>query len=160
MLLFGHIGITLGSFYIISRLTKHDFDYRFVLIGSLLPDILDKLVGRVALPLGSGRLFGHTLLFVLVLALISLWKRKALTLSLASALHLAEDEMWEQPKILLWPIFGNFPTSDPIPLYQYILTILKEYTSSLSYTFISEVVGLMIILAIGSKKILTKFYRS
>lgn len=76
MLLFGHLGITLalasGLDKIIASGKGKGFsrlvDYRLVLIGSMLPDIIDKPLG-IAFPaaLGSGRTVAHTFLFLFLL---------------------------------------------------------------------------------------------
>ena len=78
MLLFGHIGITLGIAWFIESKLRVKIDYKLIIIGSLLPDIIDKPVGMILLPLENGRVFGHTLLFVLILLLIGLKYRKSL----------------------------------------------------------------------------------
>jgi len=49
MLLFGHLGITLGVFIglriLIPRL-KSLIDLRYLVIGALLPDLIDKPIGK------------------------------------------------------------------------------------------------------------------
>jgi len=42
-------------------------NYLFVALGAILPDLIDKPIGRILLgeSVANGRLFGHTLLFVL-----------------------------------------------------------------------------------------------
>jgi len=148
MLLFGHIGITLGIAYLIEAKLKVKIDYRLVIVGSLLPDIIDKPVGMILLPLENGRVFGHTLLFILILLLIGLKYRKSLFLSFASFFHLIEDEIWNEPETLFWPLLGfKFPAKEHTSFYEYIERILSEYTPSLSHVFISEVIGFIIILA-------------
>jgi len=148
MLLFGHIGITLGIAWLIESKLKVKIDYKLIAIGSLLPDIIDKPVGMILLPLNNGRVFGHTLLFVLILLLIGLKYRKSLFLSFASFLHLIEDEIWNEPETLFWPLFGfEFPAKEHLSFYEYLSKILSEYTPSLSHVFISEVIGLIMILA-------------
>jgi len=148
MLLFGHIGITLGVAWLIESKLRVKIDYRQIVIGSLLPDMIDKPVGMILLPLNNGRIFGHTLLFVLILLIISLKYRKFLFLSFASFLHLIEDEIWNEPETLFWPLLGfEFPAKEHSSFYEYIERILSEYTPSLSYVFISEVIGFIIILA-------------
>jgi hypothetical protein len=78
MFIFGHIGITLGIAFIIFqfvlprigiRLKK--INYLFVALGAILPDLIDKPIGRILLgeSVANGRLFGHTLLFILLLKL-------------------------------------------------------------------------------------------
>ena len=61
MILFGHIGITLGIAYLIKTKLKVKIDYRLIFIGSKLPDIIHKPVDMILLPLNYGRIFGHTL---------------------------------------------------------------------------------------------------
>ncbi len=134
MLILGHVGITLGAAVLLNRaLVKHHrlpaigrnpkswltalgnrIDIRILLIGSLLPDFIDKPVGQLLLrdTLNSGRIFCHTLLFVIVLTLAGVClyqaRRKTwlLVLSGGSFAHLVFDEMWLRPRTLFWPIFG------------------------------------------------------
>lgn len=160
MLLFGHIGLTIGIFYIVSLLTKRKFSYPLVIVGSILPDLIDKPLGRAILPLGSGRLIGHTLAFLLILIIIGIllglsWEM--LTIALADGLHLAEDRMWEQPAILLWPLLGGFQVHKAVSINDYVLGLLREFYPAFSITFISEAVGfgiLMALFAIQVKKYL------
>jgi len=150
MLLFGHIGLTLGIFYFISLLTKRKFSYPLIIVGSILPDLIDKPLGRIILPLGSGRLIGHTLMFLLILIIIGLFLGlywQMLMLALADALHLIEDRMWEQPAILLWPLLGGFQFHEAISINDYILGLLQGFQPSFSITFVSEVAGFVILLA-------------
>lgn len=77
MLLFGHIGITLGIAWFAESKLKVKMDYKLIIIGSLLPDIIDKPAGMILLPLENGRVFGHTLLFILLLLIIGLKYRKS-----------------------------------------------------------------------------------
>jgi inner membrane protein len=89
-------------------------DIRLLLIGSLLPDIIDKPVGHFFFPdtFGTGRIFCHTLLFLILITLGGLylyWSRKKtwlLVLSFGTFTHLILDGMWLHPKTLLWPLYG------------------------------------------------------
>ena len=147
MLLFGHIGITLGIAWFAESRLKIKIDYRLIVVGSLLPDIIDKPVGMILLPLNNGRVFGHTLLFILIFLLTGLKYRKSLFLSFASFLHLIEDKMWSEPQTLFWPLLGfEFPAKGYASFYDYLSGILSEYKPSLSHVFISEVMGLAVIL--------------
>jgi len=158
MLIFGHIGLTLGIAWFVESKLKIRMDYRLILVGSLLPDIIDKPVGMILLPLNNGRVFGHTLLFLTILLLIGLKYRK-LSLAFASFLHLVEDEMWNEPETLFWP-FTSFPAKEHVSLYEYALKIISEYIPSPSHTFISEVIGLIIILAfLKRRKLIDPFSR-
>ena len=147
MLLFGHIGITLGIAWFVESKLKVKMDYMLIILGSLLPDIIDKPLGMIILPLHNGRVFAHTLLFVLILLAIGLRYRKSLFLSFASLLHLIEDRMWNEPQTLFWPLLGfEFPAKEHASFCNYLSRILMEYIPSFSYVFVSEVVGATIIL--------------
>jgi hypothetical protein len=153
MLLFGHIGITLGVVWLTETWLTEKFkvrvDYSLIFIGSLLPDIIDKPVGMILLPLNNGRVFGHTLLFILIFLLIGLkYRKSSLALAFTSFLHLLQDEMWNEPETFLWPLLGfELPAKEHSSFYEYIKRIISEYTPSLSHIFISEVIGFTIILA-------------
>ncbi len=81
MLIFGHIGVTLGVFFglgiFIPRL-RTTIDSKYLAIGALLPDLIDKPLGRVifASTFENGRIIGHTLFFSLILFLIGLYLYK------------------------------------------------------------------------------------
>lgn len=89
-------------------------DYRLVLVGSLLPDIIDKPIGTLFFRnfFSNGRIFSHTLLFlaILTVAAVYLYRKKGQTwlvaLSFGTFLHLILDEMWLAPRTLLWPVYG------------------------------------------------------
>ena len=78
MLLFGHLFVTLGIFFglaiFIPRL-KTVINPRYLAIGAILPDLIDKPIGEVifASTFGNGRIVGHTLLFSLLLFLAGLY---------------------------------------------------------------------------------------
>ncbi len=89
-------------------------DIRILLLGSLLPDLIDKPLGHLLFreTFSTGRIFGHTSLFLLVISLAGLWlyrrKKKTwlLVLSFGTFTHLVFDQMWLTPGTLLWPLFG------------------------------------------------------
>jgi hypothetical protein len=78
MFIFGHIGVTLGVFFglgiFLPRL-KTIIDPKYLVIGALLPDLIDKPLGRVifASTIANGRIIGHTLLFALLIFLMGLY---------------------------------------------------------------------------------------
>jgi len=90
------------------------FDIRLLLIGSLLPDIIDKLVGQVFFKetFSNGRIFSHTLLFLILLTAAGfyLYRRRSqtglLALAFGTLTHLIFDQMWHVPQTLFWPLFG------------------------------------------------------
>ena len=131
MLLFGHTGITLGAAALVTgalngrkeklswfaRLSKY-FDIRLLMVGSMLPDIIDKPVGQYFFreTFQNGRIFSHTLLFLLVLTAVGLYLLKAhkqawmMALAAGTATHLILDQMWKIPGTLFWPLMGlKFP---------------------------------------------------
>jgi len=159
MLFFGHLGITLGLFLgcgiLIPRL-RVLIDPRYLAIGALLPDLIDKPAGRVifASMLANGRIIGHTILFSLFLALIGVYlyeKNKdyrGLALASGSFLHLLEDQMWTQPLTFFWPLFGlSFPRdSTDYTGLEYLLRMFeKSFEPEFSQTFIAEILGIGII---------------
>ena len=95
----GHMGWSVAVAFAVVFVQKSSsstwiwsIDYRLVMVGALLPDLLDKpLALWLAFP---GRTFGHTLLFGVLLLVVSLiilgftGSRGFLVLSLASAGHL------------------------------------------------------------------------
>ena len=86
-------------------------DYRLVLLGSLLPDLVDKPVSWWLWPEVTGRNLGHTGLLQLALVALGLafatrGRYGLLVLALASAGHLLLDRMWEVPSVLAWPTQG------------------------------------------------------
>lgn len=154
MLIFGHVGITLGVGMTLSglqnflhpvittqnkaedplsspsnkgRTQNHSMinnsffvslvnriDIRTLLVGSLLPDIIDKPVGQWLLTeyFSNGRIFGHTLIFLILITFWGLFfyryygKTWFLFLSFGTFMHLILDQMWHTPRTLLWPILG------------------------------------------------------
>ena len=162
MLLFGHIGVTLGIFFglgIFVPRIRTIIDPRYLAIGALLPDLIDKPLGRVifASTFENGRIIGHTLLSSFVLFLIGLYlynkKRDIKVLSLASGsfFHLMEDQMWAKPATLFWPFLGlSFPKdhSDYTGI-EYLSNMLeKSFELEFSRAFIPEITGMVAYLII------------
>ncbi len=142
MLLFAHTGITVGLTWLAQESaarigalsirrnaklpaeqrgvdppvekTMPGLDYRLLLVGSMLPDIIDKPLGIWLMreSLSNGRIFSHTLLFAGLLLGVGLYlclmRRRVgvLCLALGTLVHLILDEMWLTPSTLLWPLYG------------------------------------------------------
>ncbi|MCL0057975.1 metal-dependent hydrolase [Dehalococcoidales bacterium] len=89
-------------------------DIRLLLLGSLLPDIIDKPIGQFLFidTFSNGRIFCHTLLFLILITLAGYYlyqnrgKLWLLILSLGTFMHLIQDQMWLEPRTLLWPLYG------------------------------------------------------
>lgn len=121
-------------------------DIRFLFIGALLPDIIDKPLGHLFFreALGNGRIFAHTLLFVIVIALIGLYLYRSrgqlwlLAIAFGTMVHLILDQMWQAPETLLWPVFGfAFPKGD---VTGWIPGILETLLSNPA-VYITEMIG-------------------
>jgi inner membrane protein len=151
MQLFAHVGITLGSAWVLQKAagrirrgilkrkpeyiaaanfgesttevdssqasTANWLDYRFLLLGSLLPDIIDKPLGIIFL--GNGRAFCHTLFFTLLILAAGIYfflvrKKSAIfCIALGCVAHVLLDSMWLNQVTFFWPLFGwSFPHSD------------------------------------------------
>lgn len=114
-MIFWHLG---GAIFLFRLAFKDsDVDLRFLALGALLPDVIERLAGR-ALPVdgaGPGRLIGHTLAFsvgLLVLALVvtrrrSRGRKQAVVVAVGVILHLVLDLGWIDPQLLLWPMLGH-----------------------------------------------------
>lgn len=97
-------------------------DIRILFLGALLPDIIDKPIGRYFFreTFDNGRIFAHTLLFLILLTIAGLYLYKkrgssaGLVLSFGVATHLFLDAMWFRPQAFFWPLlglsFGEYPT--------------------------------------------------
>jgi len=126
-------------------------------LGAILPDIIDKFIGRVifANSFSSGRIFAHTLFFSIILFIVGSYvygrKKDGRILYIAGAafLHLLENRLWSLPQVLFWPLFGwKFPHG-AIEEYwiDYFLNIIQKYFAPVfSFDFISEAVGLILVI--------------
>lgn len=159
MLLLGHLGLPLAAAEIAEKALpslRGKIDYRLVIIGSFLPDLVDKPVGMLlfANALGSGRIFAHTLLFSLLLLLLG-WLRwrqgrsGVLILALAALGHQLSDELWKAPQVLFWPAygwdFGRFVASEPY------LQWLAHKLISIPSVYIPEIIGGLLFLRFAIK---------
>jgi len=126
MIFFGHLGITTEVFKIYEKVflkekhlnSKIVIDYRIVLVGSILPDIIDKPIGAYLFrsTFHNSRIFAHTIVFSAMLVFIGLYmlykhrKNNILILGVCTSIHLILDSMWLYSSILFWPYYGlKFP---------------------------------------------------
>jgi hypothetical protein len=104
-MVFWPAGVALGLVWLVFR--DPAFDYRMVVVGALLPDVVDA-------PLGGARI-AHTLLAsVAVLTLVMLGtrgrrhrRRSLLAIPIGMFAHLVADGMWARTKAFWWPFFGR-----------------------------------------------------
>jgi inner membrane protein len=141
-----------GLFSWFARLSRR-LDIRILLVGALLPDIIDKPLGHIFLReyLSSGRTYAHTLLFAILITLGGLLiryrtgKNWMLVLSLGTFIHLILDEMWLQQwrSTILWPLYGlEFPRGE---LTDWIGNTLNALTHN-PVVYIPEIVGAVVLL--------------
>lgn len=158
MLLLAHVGITLGIAKGVKKALKHfginelakNIDYRLVILGSVLPDIIDKPLGGIIFKetIGNGRIYSHTLFFLLFLSALAayLWLKNRrpglLVVAGGCIVHHILDGMWLYPRTFLWPAYGwAFPKGHPEKWLQLWLNLLNE-----PRYFLPEVIGGIIIL--------------
>jgi hypothetical protein len=173
MFVFGHIGITLGIAFVLFQfvlprigIRPKRINYLFIALGAILPDLIDKPIGRILLgeSVANGRLFGHTLLFVLILLMLGFFLKDhrdaVFCLSFGAFMHLIEDKMWEMPATLFYPLYGfGFPKGTVIGenWYEYfLLAFTKSYVPALSYVFASEIMGTLILVCLAGKILFLK----
>ena len=90
-------------------------DYRLVMAGAVLPDVVDAAFG--------GPRLAHTLLFSVVLLLgvmaatrhRRVLRRRLLALPIGTFCHLVVDAMWARTRVFWWPFFGSSFEGDRLP---------------------------------------------
>ncbi len=127
------------------------FDIRFLIIGALLPDIIDKPFGYLLL--GNGRIFCHTLLFLILITLggyylYRQYRRTPLfALSFGVFMHLVLDKMWIEPETLFWPLYGfAFVRAND---EGWFAKIFKELFTDPG-TYIPEIIGIIVLAAFAA----------
>ena len=108
MFIFGHLGI--GNQ--IARPWSRGLSTRWILIGTLLPDMIDKILyyslsfatglhaaelGRSTM-IGGTRTFAHTALFLILITVLAQWRQSRVlaALSLGIATHLLLDNVYDR----------------------------------------------------------------
>jgi membrane-bound metal-dependent hydrolase YbcI (DUF457 family) len=127
------------------------------IVGALLPDLIDKPLGLLILSgsVGSGRIFSHSLLFLLVLSivgwvLLSRYRTPALlAVAIGVASHQVLDLMWEMPRTWFYPFLGRF---DPINQEGWFLSkLLLELQNPVEWA--SAILLCLVLLALLSSKV-------
>jgi hypothetical protein len=157
---FAHLGLGLGLAWLVARKLPVAFDYRLVLFGSLLPDIIDKPLSAV-LSL-EGRIWSHTLVFLFAVLAVSfaprLWSLRFVAFGVGT--HYLVDRLWENPRILLYPAFGWSFQPVAFDTERWIYTLLND-----PLVQAGEIVGITILAVfawryhLGSWKALREFAR-
>lgn len=171
MQILGHVGVTLAASALTAgfaggkkgipasittwwQTLSSYLDIRVLLVGSMLPDIIDKPIGLAFFwdTFRSGRIYAHTLLFTIILGVSGLLiyrsckKTWMLALAAGSFMHLVLDEMWRMPVTLLWPALGfTFEKVDLENILGYYFEVLFHDPS----IFIPELIGFSVLLWLG-----------
>lgn len=119
-MIFWHTGLTMVIVWFVMRGNPR-IDYRIVAFASLLPDLIDKPLGRLLFKsrFESGRIYAHTLILNVALFCVLFFmrgraKRTFVLVPISSLLHVAEDGVWASPRVFWWPLFGTQFPRDPV----------------------------------------------
>lgn len=91
-------------------------DMRWLLAGTVLPDLVDKTVGQIVFKpyFENGRIFCHTAAFAILVFVAGVYRLKRnrdgrlFLLACGVASHFVLDKMWLEPSTALWPSLGPF----------------------------------------------------
>ena len=140
-----HLGATLWLFRWVFRDPK--VDVRFLLVGAILPDLVDLPVGTLILAdrYSTGELWLHSLLVptiymsIVLLATRRGRRRRAwMAVGIGWLLHLLLDGMWTSRDLFLWPFFGVEIPSGETPFWP----MAWDRAMSDSWRWAKEAVGL------------------
>jgi hypothetical protein len=129
MLLFAHLGLTLAA----SRPVRCAIPV-YVLLGSMLPDLIDKPLGELLFGTPAmGRTICHTLAFLLLLCATAYYREDLRLASIAGGVsaHFMLDFMWNSPRTLLWPLLGAFPPAAYLSTLDYLQHLLRGLSDPL-----------------------------
>ena len=141
-----HAGV--ATFIVYATLGRRRVDYRFIVLGAVLPDGVDAIVNLVWLHEPAGRSVAHTLVAVIAVAVVILLffrgERRLAVFGLAVGwlLHLVGDGMWQAPRTLYWPAFGSEFALRPSEPYTWGL-FTHPFDHAL--TWAGELVGLAVL---------------
>ncbi len=102
---------------------RNRIDYRFVALGALLPDLIDKPLTWFLFPsaFNDDHIFGHALLLPLSLLLLGPFfarreDARPFLVGAGALAHLLVDPVVLYPQTLFWPLLGlEFPDAKGIP---------------------------------------------
>lgn len=144
-MLFWHIGASLWLFRWIFRDPK--VDVRFLLLGAILPDLIDLPIGTVILAdrYSTGELWFHSLtVAILYMAIVLVATRRGrrrrafMAVGVGWLFHLLLDGMWIDQSVFLWPFFGWEIPPGEMPYWP----LAWERAMSDPWRWIEEAVGI------------------
>jgi inner membrane protein len=141
-----HLGVGAALVYV--TLGRRRIDYRFILLGAIVPDLIDGLLGLFVFDTPSGRWIAHSLLMPVAVAImiVVLFKGErrlgVFGLAVGWLTHLVADGMWQAPRTFLWPLFGSGFANQPAEPYS-----IELFTHPLdhAWTWAGELVGLALL---------------
>lgn len=108
-------------------------DHRLVVVGALLPDVLDVLVGG---GFDADASVAHTLVFAVGLMFVvmgitvgrRLLRRRLLAIPIGWFFHLILDPVWSHSSLFWWPVDGGSFGDVAIPAFDrpLVLTVIME----------------------------------
>lgn len=116
-----HLGVAAALTYM--TLGRRRIDYRFVLVGAVLPDVVDGMLGPFVDLNGSARGPAHSLLAVILVAVVIVigysgeTRLSVFGIAVGWLTHLVADGMWAAPETFLWPAFGTDFAAAPAEPY-------------------------------------------
>ena len=140
-----HMGIATAIVYV--TIGRRRVDYRFILLGAVLPDLIDG-VSCFFYECGGGRGVAHSLLanvavtVAIILVLRGERRLSVFGIGVGWLLHLVADGMWDAPKTFFWPVAGTDFATVPREPYSWSL-----FTHPVAHwtTWAGELVGLGIL---------------
>jgi hypothetical protein len=146
MFIIGHIGLTIAIIIlglIIFKRTDllQKLDFRIIAVIAILPDIIDKTVGHIIFrdSLNNGRLFSHSLVFLVVFTILFYLVVRIYwwSMALPIATHQVFDILWNYEKSWYWPAFGwGFERLERDPWNRWIEALLND-----PYIYSTEILG-------------------
>lgn len=150
-MIFWHMGAAAVIVYV--TLGRSRIDYRWILAGAVLPDLVDGVLSLTVYTGPSGRGVAHSIAAVVVVAVGVLVLTKGTTrlslfgLAVGWLLHLVADGMWQSPETFLWPAFGTGFSEVPVEPYSWDLLI---HPLDHLWTWGGEVLGLAALLYLAA----------
>jgi len=141
-----HLGTTALLVYV--TLGRRRIDYRFVLLGAVLPDAVDGVLGLFLFDGPAARWVAHSLLAVLVVTVAIVGglsgprRLSVFGIAVGWLLHLVGDGMWAAPQTFFWPLFG--PRFSDHPREPYSIDLLARPWEHLG-TWGGELAGLAVL---------------
>lgn len=151
MLFLAHLVIGLIIGFILYELFHARTIIIFCVIGSVLPDIVDKLLGHTIFnaSLDNGRIFFHSLGIALLFVIIGLfvWRYyrsfSFLAVGVGVFIHQVTDMMWLQAVTWYYPLLGPYPVESSPDYFE--RAILAELTSATEWIFFIAILVLALV---------------